>query len=118
MAEPKGKVTNIEDGKKPVKGLAPLPPMPRARKTKPPKPCACGCGEMTKGGNYITGHDSYVKGWAIRVERGIVKLADVPDPQRNAVKKILLDRKKAAAEKTATASTGGESADTDTESES
>jgi hypothetical protein len=23
-----------------------------------PKPCACGCGDMTKGGKFIPGHDS------------------------------------------------------------
>jgi len=29
--------------------------MPRK---KTPKACACGCGEMTKGGQWISGHDS------------------------------------------------------------
>lgn len=23
-----------------------------------PKPCACGCGDMTKGGKFLPGHDS------------------------------------------------------------
>lgn len=69
--------------------LAPLPPMPRSRKSKPPQACACGCGGETKGGKFIPGHDGRVKGWALRIERGVVKLKDVPDGEREAVKKFM-----------------------------
>lgn len=30
----------------------------RVRTPKDPKPCGCGCGEMTKGGNFSMGHDA------------------------------------------------------------
>ncbi len=32
--------------------------MPRIKK---PQPCRCGCGEMTKGGWYIPGHDQKLR---------------------------------------------------------
>lgn len=78
-------------------GLSDLPPLPRAKKAKPPKPCACGCGKMTRGGEYLPGHDGRPKGWALRVERGIIKLADIPDGERQVVAKLLKERKAAEA---------------------
>lgn len=69
----------------PVPKLAPLPKMPKAaRKPKPLHACACGCGGTTAG-RFAPGHDSRLKGWALRVERGVVKLADIPDGERQAV---------------------------------
>lgn len=29
-----------------------------------PKPCACGCGQMTKGGTWVSGHDGILVGLA------------------------------------------------------
>lgn len=58
----------------------PLPAMPkmkRARKPKAPQQCACGCGGETRGGRFIPGHDARLHGWALRVTRGLVTLADV-----------------------------------------
>lgn len=71
-------------------GLPKLPNLPRMRKAKPPKECGCGCGEMTKGGNFLPGHDSYLHGLALRVERGVMKLKDIEhEGQRKAVQKLM-----------------------------
>lgn len=78
-------------------GLSDLPALPRARKSKPPQDCACGCGLKTKGGSFIPGHDGRPKGWALRVERGIVKLADIPEGERKVVAALLKVRKAEAA---------------------
>lgn len=59
-----------------------LPAMPRAgRKNKPIVPCACGCGQGTRG-TWFPGHDGRATGWAVRVERGMMKLEDVPANER------------------------------------
>lgn len=79
-----------------VQALPPLPKMPKAKKARPPKECGCGCGNMTKGGNFIPGHDARLHGWALRVERGVVKLADIPDGERQAVAKLMAAGKKVA----------------------
>lgn len=91
--EPEAKPVPVETkAKKPstTAGLPALPPMPKAaRKPKPAKVCECGCGGSTRGGRFIPGHDSYLKSWALRVERGVVAIADVPDGHREAVEKLL-----------------------------
>lgn len=91
--EPEAKPEPVEaKAKKPstTAGLPALPPMPKAaRKPKPAKVCECGCGGSTRGGRFIPGHDSYLKSWALRVERGVVAIADVPDGHREAVEKLL-----------------------------
>lgn len=70
---------SVNAGKRERKSSLPaLPKLPRKRKAKEPKQCACGCGGMTKGGRFIAGHDSRLKGWLLRVERGLVKIADIP----------------------------------------
>lgn len=74
--------------------LPAMPRLPRARKAKPKRPCACGCGAETTG-TYAPGHDSYLRGWKLRVERGLVKLSDVPEAQRPAVKRLLNAAKEA-----------------------
>lgn len=52
--------------------LTTLPALPKsARKPKTMKDCACGCGGQT-GSRFLPGHDSRLRGWAIRLERGIV----------------------------------------------
>ena len=69
-----------------VPALAALPKMPKAaRKPKALVPCGCGCGGTTTR-SFAPGHDSRLKGWVLRVERGVVKLADIPDGERQAVK--------------------------------
>lgn len=96
-------VHNIEDNrKKSAKGPEPqfdangrirLPPLPRAgKKQKPQKPCECGCGEMTRS-RFAPGHDSYLRGWVLRVEREIVKIGEVPEQHQAAVRKALKERK-------------------------
>ncbi len=58
-------------------GLPKLPSLPRgAGKPKAEKPCECGCGLMTKS-RFAPGHDSRLKGWAIRIARKQVKLEDI-----------------------------------------
>jgi hypothetical protein len=44
---------------------------------------------MTRGGLFMPGHDGRPKGWMLRIERGIIKLADVPDGERQVVAKLL-----------------------------
>lgn len=90
-------------------GLAALPSLPRASKARPPKPCACGCvnpttkkPNMTRGGSYLPGHDGRPKGWALRVERGVCELKDVPDGEREVVAKLLKARKAAVSPDAAT----------------
>lgn len=81
------------------KGRLKLPPLPKSPgKPKPEKPCACGCGDMTKS-VWAPGHDSYVRGWAIRVERKYQKMEDVPEAQREAVKRMIKERAAEAAGK-------------------
>ena len=49
--------------------------MPRK---KTPKACACGCGEMTKGGHWISGHDaSYMRGVHAEVHAVFPQLENV-----------------------------------------
>lgn len=71
-------------------GLPKLPSLPRMRKAKPPKECECGCGDMTKGGRFLPGHDSYLKGLALRIERGVIKYKDIEhEGQRKAVMRLM-----------------------------
>lgn len=58
-------------------GLPAMPRLKRTRKPKAPKVCACGCGNMTKGGRFVPGHDARLHGWALRVERKVCTLEDV-----------------------------------------
>lgn len=93
------KVVNMEDKKKadakaaakvaPVRlnkdGRTKLPPLPKsAGKPKPLKPCKCGCGGQTRS-VWVPGHDSRMRGWILRVERGFIKLSEIPDGERQAV---------------------------------
>lgn len=88
------KAPKIKNGKLPE--LPRLPATARVRKDKPVKPCACGdCGETTKS-VWAPGHDAYAKGWALRIERKVCKLSDVPEAVIAGVKMVLAERKKAA----------------------
>lgn len=68
-----------------------LPKMPKLPKARPERPCECGCGDKTKS-RFAPGHDSYVRAWAIRVERKIVKMSDTPEPQRPAIAAMMKER--------------------------
>lgn len=70
-------------------GLPAMPRLPRARKPKPAQDCSCGCGGQTRGGRFIPGHDSRLKGWLLRVERKVVTLDQIPEGEREAVKRHL-----------------------------
>jgi hypothetical protein len=83
--------------------LMALPKLPRgAAKPRPTKPCACGCETPTKG-TWAPGHDSNFRAWVLRVERGVLKVADIPhEGLRAAVKaevklRATVDGKSAAA---------------------
>lgn len=63
--------------KKGKDGMPKLPNLPRgAGKPKALKPCECGCGLQTKS-KFAPGHDSRLRGWALRIARGLVKLEDI-----------------------------------------
>lgn len=80
-------------------GLPPLPKLPksgngsRERKVKPIVDCTCGCGGKTTGA-WVPGHDARARGWAIRIERDVIKMSDVPENERPGAKFMLADRKK------------------------
>jgi len=101
-------------------GRVKLPPLPRgANKQKPLVPCGCGCGSQTRS-KFAPGHDSRLRGWALRVARNMVKLDEIvtvykcSEGERNAVEAHIKQLKKdglwealkdpqAPAKKTATA---------------
>lgn len=67
------------------KVLAALPKMPKsARKDRPKHDCGCGCAGQTAN-NFLPGHDSRLRGWALRIQADVVKLKDVPDGERQKV---------------------------------
>lgn len=73
-----------------------LPAMPRSgRRARAIVPCACGCGLGTKS-VWHPGHDGRATGWAVRVERGIMEIDEVPANERKGAK-IMLARRQAAA---------------------
>lgn len=59
--------------------LVALPALPKIGRAPKPKTneCECGCGELTAS-TFVPGHDSRLRGWAIRLERGLVKAAAFP----------------------------------------
>lgn len=80
-------------------GLAPLPRMAQSaskaeRKPKPTADCACGCGGQTRG-LWVPGHDARAKGWAMRIERGIITMDGVPANEQPGAKRMLAERKAA-----------------------
>lgn len=76
--------------------FTPLPSLPsRSRKNRPLVPCACGCGRPTHG-TWYPGDDGRATGWAIRIERGLMVLADVPDNQRPGAAIMVSRREKEA----------------------
>lgn len=90
-------------GKPVAGGLPKLPALPsalRARKPKPMQPCACGCNTPTRS-TWAPGHDARARGWAIRIERNICKMIEVPENEQAGAKLMLKVRKElpAAADK-------------------
>lgn len=74
-----------------------MTPMPRlSKKAKTQTACVCGCGGMT-GGTWVSGHDGRAMGWAIRVERGILQLEEVPANERAGAVRMIEERKRKAA---------------------
>lgn len=72
-----------------------MPAMPKAGAKGSTGKCACGCGGATKR-TWTAGHDGRATGWALRVERGVLALADVPANERAGAEIMLVRR---AAEK-------------------
>ena len=117
-AKKTGKPTKTAGGKKSAVSVKSLPALPKkagARKPKPEVDCECGCGGKTKS-RFMPGHDSYLRGLVIRVDREVMTLADVEKlggkGQRAAVEKHLAEMRKkakaAAKEAKAAGSNGGE----------
>lgn len=80
-----------------------LPALPAINgKSGATHPCCCGCGMPTKR-SWYPGHDGRATGWAVRIERGIIKIDDVPENER-AGARIMLQRR--AADKAAVAKVG------------
>lgn len=77
-----------------------LPAMPSAgRGAGAVHGCACGCGGPTKR-TWYPGHDGRANGWATRIEKGLIALADVPANERKGAE-IMLARHAADAAKMA-----------------
>lgn len=102
LADVARKISAKAKSAKSIAGLPDLPKLPKGqRKSKPPKPCECGCNQLTRGGRFIPGHDARLHGWALRVERGLLKASEVPAPHTEAVKALLKTKNKAAKAKAA-----------------
>lgn len=79
-------------------GLPPLPKLPSINRPRKKKiqPCACGCGTDTSK-TWAPGHDARAKGWALRIDRGICKMSDVPENEQQGAKAMLKLRRELAA---------------------
>lgn len=74
--------------------LPSLPSMPRTgRKNRPLTHCACGCKGLTRG-TWFVGHDGRATGWAVRIEKGIITIDDVPANERAGAQFMLSRREK------------------------
>lgn len=58
--------------------LPALPSLPGSSRTGRLSACFCGCGGTTQA-TFMPGHDSVLKAWVIRVERGVVALTELND---------------------------------------
>jgi hypothetical protein len=73
--------------------LPKMPRMPRSRgprKPKPLVPCACGCPVQTRA-TWAPGHDARAKGWALRLNRGICSMEQIPADERKGAQ-FMLDK--------------------------
>jgi hypothetical protein len=61
----------------PPLSLQKLAPMPKRKGgLRPLHDCECGCGGKTQA-RFVPGHDSILRGWMLRVERGLIKLSEM-----------------------------------------
>lgn len=61
---------------------------PRNRRREP-RACECGCGGSTQR-RFMPGHDAILRAWRIRVERGVIRLDEIPhDGIRASVARVL-----------------------------
>lgn len=79
-------------------GRPKLPPLPRkAGAAKPMVDCACGCGLKTHS-KFAPGHDSRLRGWALRLARELTTYADIESyagkGERDAVEAFVRQLKK------------------------
>ena len=56
--------------------LVRLPALPSGTRSKVYVDCKCGCGGQTQS-TFVPGHDSRLRGWILRVERGVMTLAEI-----------------------------------------
>ena len=68
-----------------------MPSLPSMSKAGAIHGCACGCGLPTRR-TWYPGHDGRATGWAIRIEKGIIKMDDVPENERAGARIMLLKR--------------------------
>lgn len=70
----KERVASLQDAKaKASAARAAAPP----KTDKPLRPCACGCGEQVTA-YFAQGHDARFKGWMVKIEKGLMKVEDLP----------------------------------------
>lgn len=70
-------------------GRSPAPSQARRRELRA---CECGCGGSTQR-RFVPGHDSILRAWVIRVERGVIGLDEIPhEGIRAAVARVLCQR--------------------------
>jgi len=65
--------------------VSPGPRPPKVKKEKVLKPCGDGCGEMV-GSNFRSGHDARYKSMVLKVERGEMKIEELPALMREQLK--------------------------------
>lgn len=69
-----------------------MPSLPRLGKSSGAvHACICGCGMPTRR-TWHAGHDGRATGWAMRIERGVIALVDVPANERKGAEFMLLRR--------------------------
>jgi hypothetical protein len=92
MPKPVGKVKPVKAGALP--GLPRIPSSAKPKKAAQQQPCTCGCGTPTAK-MWAPGHDARANGWALRIERGLIKMSDVPANEQAGAKHMLKARKEA-----------------------
>lgn len=67
--------------------LPALPALPSAARARRLHACDCGCGGTTAS-TFVPGHDSVLKAWVVRVERGVVELSEAGIPHAGLRKRV------------------------------
>lgn len=65
-----------------LSSLPRLPRLPRVRVAD--RPCGCGCGSLCAR-VFLPGHDSRLRGWVLRLDRGLIDAGAIPSGEREAV---------------------------------